>query len=248
MYVGYYTQLLGIIPSRLGIIPIQVANLEHTFKQNIDMFLHTNLYSFAQAIAKIKVPQAKQSLVDARFSRLSGQGRIGRQDKSVFRKRSTMITSDWQHFLEYCDVYAFHGVLDEPYGSSYFQLTGVLRSILQYKSTTLQSDTDAQEELRRRECEIAASLTAFERHWPSVLMSGPVIHTLVHYPRFVYRWNSVRNYWCYFNERYTLIMQVCQVLYPVVAYNTQWLSIIPTIGILAGSRISSLTETTPPKT
>ena len=114
-----------------------------------------------------------------------------------------MNTADWQHFLEYCDGYAFHGVLDEPYGSSYFHLTGVFRNILQSKSTTLQSDTDAQEELRRQECEIAAALTAFERHWPSVLMSGPVIHTLVHYPRFVYRWNSVRNYWCYFNERYT---------------------------------------------
>ena len=187
-----------------------------------------------QALAKIKLPQAKQDLVDARFSRLGGLGRIGRQDKSVFKKRSTMNTADWQHFLEYCDGYAFHDVLDEPYGSSYFQLTGVLRSILQYKSTTLQSDTDAQEELRRRESEseIAAALTAFERHcWPSDLMSGPVIHTLVHYPRFVYRWNSVRNYWCYFNERYTvtLIMQVRQVLYPVVEYyyNTQWLGIIP---------------------
>ena len=210
--------------------------------------LLTSLYK--QALAKIKLPQAKQDLVDARFSRLGGLGRIGRQDKSVFKKRSTMNTADWQHFLEYCDGYAFHDVLDEPYGSSYFQLSGVFRSILQYKSTTLQSETDAQDELRSREYKIAAALTGFERHWPSVLMSGPVIHTLVHYPRFVYRWNSVRNYWCYFNERYTvtLIMQVRQVLYPVVEYNPQWLSIIPTIGLLAGSRILSLTETTPPKT
>ena len=119
-----------------------------------------------------------------------------------------MNTADWQHYLEYCDAYAFHGVLDEPYGSTYFQLTGVLRSILQFKSTTLQPDTDAEEEVRRRECGIADALTAFERAWPTVLMSGPVVHTLVHYPRFIYRWNSVRNYWCYFNERLTLLMQV----------------------------------------
>ena len=76
-----------------------------------------------QALAKIKLPQAKQDLVDARFSRLGGLGRIGRQDKSVFLKRSTMNTADWQHFLEYCDGYAFHGArraLREQLLSSYW--------------------------------------------------------------------------------------------------------------------------------
>ena len=154
-----------------------------------------------QALKAVKLSQAKQDIVDARFSRLLGQGRIGRQDKSIFLKKSTMNTADWQHYLQYCDTYSFQGVLDEPYGSAYLGFTQVYRSILEFQSSTLQPDAEATQQALSREYEIAAALSLFERTWPSVLMSGPVIHTLVHYPRFIYRWNSVRNYWCYFNER-----------------------------------------------
>jgi|688.fasta_scaffold243339_2 hypothetical protein len=150
---------------------------------------------------KVVLSQAKQDLVDARFSRLLGNGGIGRQDKTIFLKKSTMFTSDWQHYLEYCDPYVFHNVLPEPYGSTYFQLTGVYRTILNFKCNVQQSDEDAREMVRWLECEIASALSAFERVWPSAILSGPAIHTLMHYPAIMYRWNSVRNYWCYFNER-----------------------------------------------
>ena len=89
---------------------------------------------------KVVLSQAKQDLVDARFSRLLGNGGIGRQDKTIFLKKSTMFTSDWQHYLEYCDPYVFHNVLPEPYGSTYFQLTGVYRTILNFKCNVQQSD------------------------------------------------------------------------------------------------------------
>jgi hypothetical protein len=157
--------------------------------------------SFQQAMKQIILSQEQQDLADARFSRLLGEGGIGRQDKTIFLKKSTMFTSDFQHYLQYCDPYVFHDILPHPYGVTYFQLTGVFRAILNFQCSVTQSDAYARRKVQDLEQEIAEALTAFERVWPIAIMSGPAIHTLVHYPSFVYRWNSVRNFWCYFNER-----------------------------------------------
>ena len=116
-----------------------------------------------------------------------------------------MKTADWQHFLQYCEPYVFHGILPGDYATTLAMLTGVFRKILDLKCTTRQSDDDAKAVTRALELECATALSAYEQVWPSVLMSGPVIHTLIHYPTFIYRWNSVRNYWCYYNERYSLL-------------------------------------------
>ena len=143
-----------------------------------------------------------QTTVDARFSRLHGLMKcFGRQDKTVFQKKSSMITSDWTHFLQYADVYAFHGVLEEPYNSAYFSFTGVYRTLLDFTCNTDQTLVEATRSIERLETSIVESLTAFERVWPSCLFSGPVIHSLLHFPRHILRYNSPRNYWCYFNER-----------------------------------------------
>ena len=160
-----------------------------------------------EAMKGIFVAQEQRDLVDARFSRLLGEGGIGRQDKTIFRKMSTMLTSDWQHFLQYCDPYVFQDILPEPYNSTYFQITGIYRSILAFQCNVKQTEDEAKLQVSRLEHEISAALVAFERVFPSALLSGPVIHTLVHYPAFMFRWNSVRNYWCYFNERYNPISQ-----------------------------------------
>ncbi len=112
-----------------------------------------------------------------------------------------MQTADWQHFLQYCDPYAFAGIFEEPFATSYFQFTNVYRILISAESNTDESDEAADASCRAMETTIAESLSSFERFWPQVLFSGPVLHTLIHYPRFIYRWNSVRNYWCYFNER-----------------------------------------------
>ena len=49
---------------------------------------------------------------------------------------------------------------------------------------------------------IAEGLSVLERTWPGTVITGTQIHGLLHFPRLIYRWNSVRNYWCFFNERY----------------------------------------------
>ncbi len=90
-----------------------------------------------------------------------------------------MKTADWQHFLQYCEPYVFHGILPGDYATTLAMLTGVFRKILDFKSTTRQSDDDAIAVTCALELECATALSAYEQLqvWPSVLMSGPVIHT-----------------------------------------------------------------------
>jgi hypothetical protein len=156
---------------------------------------------YFQALAQVRLTKEQQDEVDARFSRLLGHGGIGKQDKTVFLKGSTLRTADWQHFLQFCDPYTFAGMLEEPYATAYFKFTGIFRILIDSESNTDQSDEQALANCKALQKTIAKSLTSFERAWPSVLFSGPVVHSLIHYPEFIFRWNSVRNYWCYFNER-----------------------------------------------
>ena len=79
---------------------------------------------------------------------------------------------------------------------------------MEFDSNTDQTDEEALASTTALETSIAAALTEFEKMWPQDLMSGPVIHTLVHYPRIIFRWNSVRNYWCYFNERLPTLLPI----------------------------------------
>ena len=92
-------------------------------------------------------------------------------------------------------------MLEEPYATAYFKFTGIFRILIDSESNTDQSVEQALANCKALQKTIAKSLTSFERAWPSVLFSGPVVHSLIHYPEFIFRWNSVRNYWCYFNKR-----------------------------------------------
>ena len=199
-FVVYYTQRLHIIHS---CCVLYTTTVHYT---QLLCIIHT-LVEFntqrtrSKALGDVHLSQPQQDEVDARFSRLHGHGGIGRQDRTVFLKRSTMQTADWQHFLQYCDPYVFEGILDQQLAKSYFQMTGIYRLLLEAVCHTSLTDAEALDRTQELETAIAEALTAFERAWPVALVSGPVIHTLLHYPRFIYRWNAVRNYWCYFNER-----------------------------------------------
>ena len=47
---------------------------------------------------------------------------------------------------------------------------------------------------------VAKALCLLERDFPGTELSI-AIHELIHVPDFVFRWNAVRNYWCFVVER-----------------------------------------------
>ena len=55
-------------------------------------------------------------------------------------------------------------------------------------------------QVKKLELQAAETLSVFEATWPKTVLCS-VLHNLLHFPRCVYRWNNVRNFWAFFNER-----------------------------------------------
>ena len=50
------------------------------------------------------------------------------------------------------------------------------------------------------------ALSLLESAAPVTVIHNPTFHMLLHFPGAIYEWNSIRNYWQFFGERYfTLI-------------------------------------------
>jgi len=70
---------------------------------------------------------------------------------------------------------------------------------------TADYDPDDEEDPGTRTCRtvkrvVARALFKLERDFPGTELSI-AIHELIHIPDFLWRWNSVRNYWCFVVER-----------------------------------------------
>lgn len=59
---------------------------------------------------------------------------------------------------------------------------------------------DATQTCRTARTAVARALFKLERDFPGTELSI-AIHELIHVPDFLWRWNSVRNYWCFVVER-----------------------------------------------
>ena len=154
-----------------------------------------------QVAKLVTLSREQQNIVDERFVRLAGKGGIGKSSKSVFRKTSSMKAADWLHFVQYFDVYVFQDVLPKDQQSGYWALTSIFRSLLSMECTTDDDDNTAMESMDKLGHWIAEGLSVFENSWPATMITGSHIHGLLHSPRLIYRWNSARNFWCFFNER-----------------------------------------------
>jgi len=57
------------------------------------------------------------------------------------------------------------------------------------------------EESRRLHLQAIEALCLLERDFPLTELSI-FVHEILHVPEFIYRWNAVRNYWCFTTERF----------------------------------------------
>ena len=62
-------------------------------------------------------------------------------------------------------------------------------------------DDYALSETRALHLQTIEALCLLERDFPLTELSI-FVHEILHVPEFIYRWNSVRNYWCFASERF----------------------------------------------
>jgi hypothetical protein len=110
--------------------------------------------------------------------------------------------ADWLMFLRSAIPYTFYQVGPMRPREAFQDMIQALQHLL---DATADYDPEAVVDETANTCRTARTMVAralfkLERDLPATELSI-AIHELIHVPDFLWRWNSVRNYWCFVVER-----------------------------------------------
>jgi hypothetical protein len=112
-------------------------------------------------------------------------------------------TADWLTFLRTCVPYVMGDTGPPQPRVAFKAMTEALNAIL---DATADFDPDDEndesvDETRALHLQVIEALCLMERDFPLSELSI-FVHEILHVPEFVFRWNSVRNFWCFTTERF----------------------------------------------
>ena len=113
--------------------------------------------------------------------------------------------ADWLTFLRCCVPYVLGNIGPQHPREAYAAMIAALNAILDASSDFDPEEPDSVEaqrtEARGLHMQVIEALCLLERDFPITELSI-FVHEILHVPEFVYRWNAVRNYWCFVTERF----------------------------------------------
>ena len=124
----------------------------------------------------------------------------------VFQNTGSFKCVDWVHFVTTGILHVLKPCLQGDAEKALVALVTALRLLL---SATSDVDplADVDHDFKRRELvcqalklQIIDNLVIYERGVSEAELP-PVLHTILHVPDAIYRWNGVHNQWCFTNER-----------------------------------------------
>jgi hypothetical protein len=110
--------------------------------------------------------------------------------------------ADWLMFLRSAVPYTFYQVGPTRPREAFGEMIAALQHLV---DATADYDPEDVADAATHTCRTARTMVAralfkLERDLPGTELSI-AIHELIHVPDFLWRWNSVRNYWCFVVER-----------------------------------------------
>jgi len=111
---------------------------------------------------------------------------------------------DWIHLLRSALPYVFGGVGPEHPREAFTAITSVLSDLMDMTCDYESDESGETEQLKRCKAmkkRLIRALCLVERDFPESELS-PFLHEVVHLSDFLFRWNNVRNYWCFITERF----------------------------------------------
>jgi hypothetical protein len=147
-----------------------------------------------------KLDKASGEELDRRSLTLAGEPSWIRSNIRLFSKGGDLSAHDWIQLVQSAGDYLFRDLLgDQRFEGALLQLRRVCNDVLEHVSP-------ADEEHRQGttvpelKVKVAESLSRLESVIPRTELC-PMFHIFLHVPDCIYRWNSVRNAWCFFGER-----------------------------------------------
>ena len=106
-------------------------------------------------------------------------------------------------FMRTCVPYVFGRVGPDRPRVAFKPMVGALNALLDSTAdyNGPEDDEHVTEVGRNLQLTCVEALCLLERDFPETELSI-FVHEIVHMSSFVYRWNSVRNYWCFTTERF----------------------------------------------
>jgi hypothetical protein len=141
----------------------------------------------------------QESMLDRRTVALGGISEWVRSNVEIIKRGGAMTAHDWLIII--CDAgrYVFHDLYADPrQNEALAALLDVTTTIA--KATSAYADEEERDLMDKLKFQIISAQVLCESVLPHSEM-GPLFHMLQHLPDLVYRWNSVRNFWCFFGER-----------------------------------------------
>jgi hypothetical protein len=136
--------------------------------------------------------------LDARSRNLAGDPSWVRSNVEIFTHSSTMTAHDWLVIMSDAGEYILHGVFDTHKNDALLALLAATGACLK---ATCAVDSDQRDDIDRLKLQVVEACCLCEAVLPATELSV-LFHILIHVPDTIHRWNNVRNYWCFFGERY----------------------------------------------
>jgi hypothetical protein len=111
---------------------------------------------------------------------------------------------DWVHLLRSGLPYVFGGVGPEHPREAFTAITSVLSELMDMTCDYDPDEVVESEQVERCKVmkdKLIRALCLVEKDLPESELS-PFLHEVVHMGDFLFRWNNVRNYWCFITERF----------------------------------------------
>ena len=169
------------------------------------------VYSKASVdVAAATVPKFERDLADERQRRLKGFPGWCRAAATPFHRACSNKCHDWKMLLQWSAGYVLHDIVPAHLRRGFFGLLAVLKKILEATSDVELGEEDSQDTtLEALKLEAVLALIEVEETFPLTDVGPITMHIIPHVIEAVFRWNSVRNFWAFFTERYVNIILSC---------------------------------------
>jgi hypothetical protein len=159
------------------------------------------------AVAAAKVPVFERNLADKRAKHLKGFPGWCRAAATPFQRAGSNKCHDWKMLLQWSAGYVLHDIVPVHMRRAFFGLLAVLTKILDATSDVDMDEEDSQDPvLEALKLEAVLALIDVEETFPLTDVGPITMHIIPHVVEAIFRWNSVRNFWAFFTERYVSIM------------------------------------------
>lgn len=154
--------------------------------------------------------------LDERSKSLSGEPSWIRSNLEVYTHGSTLTSHDWIQLVQSAGDYVLAGLFPENdrKSSALHALLAVCNAVIRMTSTYGQEDRG---EINKLKLEVTEALCHIESVVPRTELAV-MFHILLHVPDCIYRWNSVRNFWSFFTERFLLLFKC--FYYGLISFNS----------------------------